>query len=339
MKKLLLFIGILSMPVMQNVSAQLLTYDALPTAAELGSATNFNLSYTSAVPAQIGVDLFIFDVDGSGTLTQDWSTWKAGVATAVLPASAVASPQTITLTIPGNLELSSALASGKTYVWALSLKDAAGNWITGGQVATTIVASTSSVVNAVQFTGTAITQINAGSTATISYSYSLIQDGIVKVALSKYSAAEVWISDVASYIVNPAMATNSGPMQATADIVIPADAVPTASLSNGEMYKWEVSLFAPGWSSYLSGVKSNVTLGALAGLSNNVFKSFSVYPNPTSGRLNLSGSDIQSAEIFDITGKLLVTNKQQNTIDVSSLVSGVYFVKVNNSKAVKFIKN
>ena len=339
MKKLLLFLGILSIPMSQTVTAQSLTFDALPATAELGGATNFTLSYTSTVPAKIGIDLFVFGVDGSGTLTQDWSTWKAGITSDALPVTSAASAQTITLTIPGNLELSSALASGKTYVWALSLRDASDAWITGSQHATTLVAASTGVTNAVQFTGSTVTQVNAGSTATIGYSYSLAQDGIVKIALSKYSAAEVWMSDVASYIVNPAMATTATQVQATADIVIPADAVPTASLSNGEMYKWEVSLFTPDWSSYLSGVKSNVTVGALAGLAANKSNSFYVYPNPASDRLNLSGLDVQNTEVFDVTGKLLVSTTQQNTIDVSSFVSGIYFVKINNAQTIKFIKN
>jgi len=339
MKKLLLFIGILSLPMVQNINAQSLTFDALPETAELGSAANFTLSYTSDIPVKVGVDLFVFDVDGSGNLTQDWSTWKAGISTDVLPAAGTASAQNITLSIPGNLELSSALASGKTYVWSLTLKNEAGDWITGSQHATTLIAA-GTVVNGVHFEGTTAAEVNAGTTVTVAYNYTMLNDGIVKIALSKYSATESWINDVASFIVNPAMATTATPVMATADIVIPADAIPSVELTNGEMYKWEVSIFSPDWASYLSGVKTGVVVNApLAGLSKNATKAFSIYPNPASGTLHLVGTNVEQVQVYSVSGKMLINAGVTNSLDVSSLAVGLYFIRINNTNVLKFIKN
>lgn len=337
MKKSLLFIGLLSTTLLQTVAAQTLTYDALPESAQPGSSASFTLSYTSAIPSKIGVDLFVFNVDGSGNLTQDWSTWRAGTATAVLPATDTPSAQTFTLSIPGSLELSSALPAGKTYVWSLALRDANDGWITGSQVATTITATTGAV-NAVHFEGTAATLVNAGSTAVIAYSYTLVNDGIVKVALSKYNAQELWMNDIATYIADPAIATGITPMIATANLTVPADVVPSAQLTNGETYKWEVSIFSAGWSSYLGGVKSNVTVDAVAGFDKNAVKAVSIYPNPVSNTLFLSGKAVQQTQVFDLTGKMLISAGAVSGIDVSTLASGVYFLKIDSNNALKFIK-
>ena len=65
--------------------------------------------------------------------------------------------------------------------------------------------------------------------------------------------------------------------------------------------------------------------------------SWNIYPNPVESVLNLSGlEEANSLTIFDISGKLLmyqadafIANKY--TMDVSSLNSGVYFVRLNTT--------
>ncbi len=66
---------------------------------------------------------------------------------------------------------------------------------------------------------------------------------------------------------------------------------------------------------------------------------FVIYPNPVSNSLFLKGNkDIESIEIFDTNGKKLITKRNENTVDVSQLSAGIYFVKVNNRETLKFIK-
>ena len=56
---------------------------------------------------------------------------------------------------------------------------------------------------------------------------------------------------------------------------------------------------------------------------------FHLYPNPTTGILNInSETTITQIEIYNQLGQLVVSNKDQNTIDISSVDQGVYFVKV-----------
>jgi len=73
---------------------------------------------------------------------------------------------------------------------------------------------------------------------------------------------------------------------------------------------------------------------------------FSVYPNPASDIINLSGINCQSGcnmDITDISGKLVLrySNADNNFFNISNLKPGVYFIKIQTGKSVysnKFIK-
>jgi hypothetical protein len=72
--------------------------------------------------------------------------------------------------------------------------------------------------------------------------------------------------------------------------------------------------------------------------------SLDIYPNPTNNLLNINFtgnySTIEST-IFDITGKIVLSNNNKRTIDVSKLNTGIYYIKVITDKGVykqKFIK-
>jgi hypothetical protein len=83
-------------------------------------------------------------------------------------------------------------------------------------------------------------------------------------------------------------------------------------------------------------------------LSNDTFElaSFSAYPNPTSSEWNISAKqNITSIELFDVTGKTVLTLNPNNTevvINASELSNGIYFAKVSSdvtSKTIKLVKN
>ena len=98
--------------------------------------------------------------------------------------------------------------------------------------------------------------------------------------------------------------------------------------ANNEMYIDDV-MFATGFLGVDSFTSSN----------------FSVYPNPVNDILNIATKTaVDQIAVYDILGKM-VLNTQPNAIspkiDMSSLSSGIYMVKVtigNNSKTVKVIK-
>ncbi|GGE39196.1 T9SS type A sorting domain-containing protein [Psychroflexus planctonicus] len=60
---------------------------------------------------------------------------------------------------------------------------------------------------------------------------------------------------------------------------------------------------------------------------------FSMYPNPTSGKINLSANENFGYEVFTLQGKKILTgeskNMLSNQLDLSNFTSGVYLIKVN----------
>ena len=71
---------------------------------------------------------------------------------------------------------------------------------------------------------------------------------------------------------------------------------------------------------------------------------FSVYPNPTTSELNVS-TDILGVntyfEIYDLNNRLIKSGNvldEERKIDVNSLSSGVYILKLDNTSAIRFVK-
>ena len=65
----------------------------------------------------------------------------------------------------------------------------------------------------------------------------------------------------------------------------------------------------------------------------------SIYPVPVKNILNISSQyDIQSVELFNIQGALLISEKEVNSIQTSYLPEGIYFVKIHTSNGIsKFL--
>lgn len=93
---------------------------------------------------------------------------------------------------------------------------------------------------------------------------------------------------------------------------------------------------------------SLIVSGANLTLNNDDFKanSFSLYPNPANDILNVQFSEVLTDdvkyEVYDITGKKILNSElKNNSIDISTLQSGIYFLKLINddeSLIKKFIK-
>ncbi len=80
-------------------------------------------------------------------------------------------------------------------------------------------------------------------------------------------------------------------------------------------------------------------IAGLAGLDDNALNDLKVYPNPTSGVVNISDVDgIDSVTISNINGQVLKTFSGQNSIDISDLVPGVYVLQADNGLIRKIIK-
>ena len=78
-------------------------------------------------------------------------------------------------------------------------------------------------------------------------------------------------------------------------------------------------------------------------INNNYTSKFKIYPNPAHNQIVVVAEElnIENIEILDITGKTikrLSVNSEQLTIDVSDLSNGMFFIKINQTQTVKFIK-
>jgi len=92
-------------------------------------------------------------------------------------------------------------------------------------------------------------------------------------------------------------------------------------------------------------VKHSVTVSNIEFSEERLITSLRVYPNPVNGQLRIKNEELREGsiiKIYDISGKLILTYallmSEENVIDVSSLASGMYYLKIGN-EMVKIIKN
>ena len=96
-------------------------------------------------------------------------------------------------------------------------------------------------------------------------------------------------------------------------------------------------------------ISEQITLsGGIAGINENNSSSFSMYPNPSENKISIVRSDVTDAliiECSDMNGKVLSQvsfDAINQSVDISELESGVYFISVKSTEAIvwkkKFIK-
>ena len=90
----------------------------------------------------------------------------------------------------------------------------------------------------------------------------------------------------------------------------------------------------------------NLTVDACLGINEATANSgVSVYPNPTTGKLNVVTSSASAvAVVTDMTGRVVLSQdvKANDQLDLSNLANGVYYVRVagnNGTSTVKVVKN
>ena len=80
------------------------------------------------------------------------------------------------------------------------------------------------------------------------------------------------------------------------------------------------------------------------GVNENTLSDFSVFPNPIKDVLNIqSETAITEIEIYNQLGQMVLSSTNQNTIDISSVSSGIYFIKIKDVNGIigtkKVVKN
>ncbi|RLD45738.1 MAG: hypothetical protein DRJ05_00215 [Bacteroidetes bacterium] len=86
------------------------------------------------------------------------------------------------------------------------------------------------------------------------------------------------------------------------------------------------------WNNHVSVLKLDV----ITGIAEPQDKTITIYPNPTSGIIHINkspGEQIQNVLIVDVSGKLVFQqNSPPQTLDLSDLKKGIYFIRINTSK-------
>ena len=73
------------------------------------------------------------------------------------------------------------------------------------------------------------------------------------------------------------------------------------------------------------------------GLNNSVsIKKFTLYPNPAQNILYTNTNSLY--KIYDVLGNLCLSGNKSNTINIESLSSGIYFIELDDSNKIKFVK-
>jgi hypothetical protein len=93
-------------------------------------------------------------------------------------------------------------------------------------------------------------------------------------------------------------------------------------------------------------VTVSITIDDSLGIIEEEITSFSMYPNPANKTITIDGGEntlLKRLEIFDITGKQIVTEKieqptQKFNLDISSLESSIYFVSVTDVNGRKVMR-
>lgn len=82
----------------------------------------------------------------------------------------------------------------------------------------------------------------------------------------------------------------------------------------------------------------NIKSNFVTGLGNDINSNqISIFPNPSNGKMQIIGTYENDIEVFDLVGKLITTTKATNNeIDLTSLKSGIYLLKINN-QSIKII--
>jgi len=112
---------------------------------------------------------------------------------------------------------------------------------------------------------------------------------------------------------------------------------------NGEVFTWvgKITLGSDGTDTGFNNTGNLVTVSNTASVGEFLNSTVSVYPNPVENELIIknTGSEIDAVTILDLSGRIVAEEtKFKETIDVSKLKQGFYFLRTNDKRTVKFIK-
>ena len=340
--KSILTLSIFMFGVFSNAQSLVFTPSTtFPTNVPVGSTASFSLDYTSSVVCNISVALYKTD---NGGVNPDYNNgFQTYAIINNLPATAVASTKLVNLPIPGGQTLSANLPAGVKYVWTYFLKDANDAYLAGTNTTPITIVASSTITDAISFSGTPPTSVAAGSSPTVGYQYTATTaDRITKVGLDLFNADGSYNSDIVAYFLNPSTkSTTTTPSTQNPSLAIPSATTPSSGLPSGQYYKWEVAIYGAGYS-YIGGSSTPVTVTASLGTSEVKNLKNGIYPNPAKDIVSFNkSSDVKKVQITDLSGRLIIDQSKDFTkgINISNLKKGTYIITINGSDSQKLIKN
>jgi hypothetical protein len=279
-----------------------------------------------------------------------------------VPSSSICVGQSATLTVSGN---------ATNYIWLPS------NTLATSTVVTPVVSTTYSVMGiSGSCTNITTAQVVVNPNPTITASNGTICAGSNHTLVANGASSYTWssgpvVSPNSTSVYTVTGSTNgcqSAPKQAT--VVVNALPIVSISGSSTVCVGQSIVLNASGatsytWSdgsnssslSYSTSVVSSTVLSVTGsdgncsntasttvqsvdctvGLSENVLgKSFNIYPNPSAGVVNISYKG--NVQIFDCSGKLVMSSDVDGTIEIADLAVGLYVVRFDGKYSHKLIK-
>ena len=83
---------------------------------------------------------------------------------------------------------------------------------------------------------------------------------------------------------------------------------------------------------------SECTLVNTIGITQNVFGGLiKIYPNPTTGLVNIDAENYKGVEVYDTSGRLIIKSELR-TIDLEEQSKGLYILKINANGTIKEFK-
>ena len=70
------------------------------------------------------------------------------------------------------------------------------------------------------------------------------------------------------------------------------------------------------------------------GIETAAMSALNVYPNPTRDMVRVNGVSVNSLEVLDITGRIVMKNEGMNTINISNLSNGIYTLRINAAEGI-----
>jgi len=120
---------------------------------------------------------------------------------------------------------------------------------------------------------------------------------------------------------------------------------PKSNVSLGDIFNNDAAIFFD----YNPDIKTNTVSTKIVdkqlGTDDFVIESIIAYPNPTKGLFTVQSREntIQKMVVHNTLGQVVLNSKQSNSVDLSSLVNGIYFITItdnnNKSTTIKVVKN